>query len=824
MATSKNNKSDGDFLWHEHADNLNTVEILKRDIIRHIVSSLGNDYVSGDPFRYYHGLALAVRDRLIDLWIRTQRSYYDDQAKRVYYLSLEYLPGKSLLNNLHCLGLMDTAKQALREFSVDFETLCDVEPDAGLGNGGLGRLASCYLDSMATLGVPGYGYGIRYDYGIFHQTIRDGWQVEQPDNWTRYGTPWEFQRGRFLFPVQFYGHVDVTTDGAGREQFHWRGSEYVQAMACDMMVPGYQNGNVINMRLWAARSDQEFNLDFFNTGDYIGAVRNRINDETISKVLYPNDSISQGKELRLKQQYFFVAATMQDILRRFTKKNSDFQKLPERVAIQLNDTHPSIAVPELMRVLVDTHGLPWDKAWDICQKTFAYTNHTVLPEALETWPEELLKRVLPRHLQIIHEINRRFLNDMGELFPGDEERIKRMSIIQDEGRRVRMANLSIVGSHSVNGVAAMHTDIIKETIFKDFEEAFPGRINNKTNGITPRRWLRQCNPPLAAILDETIGNGWTTDLSMLAKLAPKANNKAFRAKWREAKLENKARLAAYIKREVGVSVPADSLFDVQVKRIHEYKRQLMNALHVMARYRRIKANPSGDHVPRTVIFGGKAAPGYHMAKLIIRLINGIADTVNNDPDMTGKLSVVFLPNYRVSQAELIIPATELSEQISMAGMEASGTGNMKFALNGALTIGTLDGANVEIRDEVGHENIFIFGYTADELNELRKNYDPKSYVKDDQELSAVLDLFGTGTFSKGDLGLYHPLRDALLHSDHFFVLADFRAYVDCQDKVDAAYRKRDDWNRMSILNTAGMGHFSSDRSISEYVRDIWKTR
>lgn len=813
-----------EFLWHANAASMNTSSVLKQDIVRHIVSSLGNDYIRKDPYVYYHGLALAVRDRLIDQWIRTQRSYYDAQAKRVYYLSLEYLPGKSLKNNLHCIGLYDTARQALDELGVDFEEVHEIEWDAGLGNGGLGRLASCYLDSMATLGVPGYGYGIRYDFGIFHQAIRDGWQVEQPDNWTRRGNPWEFQRNRHLFPIGFYGRVETKTDARGKQIFHWAPSDIVQAMACDMMVPGYQNGNVINMRLWAARSDEDFNLEFFNTGNYIGAVQHRINDETISKVLYPNDEISQGRELRLKQQYFFVAATMTDIMRRFTKKNDDFTKLPDRVAIQLNDTHPSIAVPELMRVLVDGYQVPWDTAWDICQKTFAYTNHTVLPEALETWPEELIRQVLPRHLQIIHEINRRFLNHIGELYPGDTEKLQRMSIVQEEGRRIRMANLAIVGSHSVNGVAALHTDIIKNTIFKDFDEAFPGRINNKTNGVTPRRWLKQCNLPLAALLDEAIGQDWVTNLDQLKQLVPLAADKAFRQRWRGAKQENKKALAAYIQRRIGLTVDSHSLFDVQVKRIHEYKRQLMNALHAIALYRRIKADPGYDALPRTIIFGGKAAPGYHMAKLIIRLIGGIAETVNSDPDMNGKLKVVFLPNYCVSQAERIIPATELSEQISMAGMEASGTGNMKFALNGALTIGTLDGANVEIRDEVGADNIFIFGNTLDELADLRvAGYNPSSFLRDDPELVGVMDRLVSGLFSRGDTDLFRPIHDALLkHGDHFFVLADFRRYVQCQAKVEEAYKDRDEWTRMSILNTANMGKFSSDRSVTEYAREIWK--
>ncbi len=817
-----------EFKWSGGIYDKSGKEGLKKDIIRHIVSSLGSDYARHSPYSYYHGLALAVRDRLIDQWIKTQRSYYDEHAKRVYYLSLEYLPGKSLLNNLHCLGIYEIAEKVMRDLGFELEDLAEVEWDAGLGNGGLGRLASCFMDSIATLAIPGYGYGIRYDYGIFHQVIDDnGEQVEKSDNWMRAGDPWEFARGQFLIPVKFYGRVIEYKDEEGRLRHKWVDSETVLAMACDLLVPGYRNGQVINMRLWSARSDQEFNLKYFNTGDYIGAVQEKVKDENISKVLYPSEEAAGGRELRLKQQYFFVAATIRDILRRFTKKNENFDLLPDRVAIQLNDTHPSIAIPELMRILVDEELLEWDRAWAICRRTFAYTNHTILPEALETWPVELIGRLLPRHLQIIYEINRRFLEQVARRFPGDVSRIRRMSLINEEGRKsVRMANLAIVGSASVNGVSAMHSELLKDFVFKDFHEWQPLLLNNKTNGVTPRRWLLQCNPMLAGLLTEKLGKGWITDLDSLKEIAPLAEDKKFIDRWHEIKQRNKERLANYIKRKVGVEVNLESMFDVHIKRIHEYKRQLLNVLHVITMYNRIKDNPGLDFTPRTVIFAGKAAPGYFMAKRIIRLINAVAKSVNGDPQVGDKLKVIFLPNYCVSQAERIIPATELSQQISTAGMEASGTGNMKFSLNGAVIVGTLDGANIEMLEQVGEENMFIFGHTADELDKLRvTGYNPWDYYESQGELRRALEDIRNNVFSPQEQGLFLPIYDSLLHQgDRFFVLADYRSYLNCQDRIATVYQDVETWTRHSIMNTAHMGMFSSDRTIREYADEIWKVK
>lgn len=820
--------ANSEFQWNDGLYEADTVAGLKRDITRHIVKSLGSDHARISEYKYYHGLALAVRDRLIEQWLKTQRSYYDDEAKRVYYLSMEYLPGKSLLNNLHCLGIYNMAEQALADFGLKLEDVAEVEWDAGLGNGGLGRLASCFLDSMATQSIPGCGYGIRYDYGMFHQVIKNGAQVERADNWTQHGNPWEFDRSRFFHEVKFFGCVHTWVDDQGRLRHDWTDTEKVLAMACDLLVPGFRNGQAINMRLWAARSDTGFNLEFFNTGNYIGAVEAKVRDENLSKVLYPNDQQIEGRELRLRQQYFFVAASLQDILRRYRKKFKTFDKLPDMAVIQLNDTHPTIAIPELMRILVDEELLDWDTAWDICTRVFAYTNHTTLPEALETWPCSLIERVLPRHMQIIYEINHRFLQWLDKACPADHpdpvDRKARMSIIQEyPAKAVRMANLAIIGSFSVNGVAAMHTQILKDRVFPDFYATFPGRFNNKTNGVTPRRWLNQCNPGLTSLISDTLSGNWLCHLDRLRELTPHAEDNKFRARWREVKRANKERLDTYLQRKLGIACNLDAMFDVQVKRIHEYKRQLLNALHVITLYNRIKAEPEASFTPRVVFFGGKAAPSYFMAKLIIRLINNVADVINKDPDVAGRLQVIFLPNYCVSQAERIIPATELSEQISTAGYEASGTGNMKFAFNGALTIGTLDGANVEMLEEIDAENMFIFGHTAPEIAALRQNgYNPWSFCENDWELKKVLNMISENVFSPGTPGLFLPITDALLrHGDYFCVLADYRAYVDCQEKVSRLYRDQEEWTRQSILNTARMGKFSSDRSIEEYARNIW---
>ncbi len=671
---------------------------------------MGNDPDKPSKFACYMGLAYSVRDRLIERWIKTQRALHDTLAKRVYFLSLEFLPGRFLKNYLISLQMEDEARRTLEEMGFDLDELEEEEWDAGLGNGGLGRLASCYMDSIACRDLPGYGYGIRYDFGIFHQVLDNGYQREQSDNWRRRGNPWEIQRRNYLVPVRFWGRSESYRDDEGRTRSRWVDSEVVMAMACDILIPGYGDDYVTNMRLWAAKSSREFNLDEFNQGDYIGAVEAKVMSENISKVLYPSDEAMAGKELRLKQQYFFVAATLNDIFRRYRKMNRSFTELPNFVAIQLNDTHPAIAVPELMRLLLDEHGVGWDDAWTICQNTFAYTNHTVMPEALETWPVDLIGRLLPRHMEIIYEINHRFLAALRSRYPQNPELPDRVSIIAEgDVKMVRMAHLAIVGSHAVNGVAELHSRILKNELFKEFNQIFPGRFQNVTNGVTPRRWLCQANPSLTELITATIGPEWICDLEQLEKLVVYADDPEFRAAWITTKMENKRRLARYILRKIGLGVDPATMFDVHVKRMHEYKRQLLNLLHVITLYNRIKADPAAPAVPRTVMFAGKAAPAYHQAKLIIKLINAVAATINSDKDVHGRLRVLFLPNYCVSQAEKIIPAVDLSEQISTAGMEASGTGNMKMALNGALTIGTLDGANVEIMEAVGPENIFIFG-------------------------------------------------------------------------------------------------------------------
>ncbi|MEW5772343.1 MAG: glycogen/starch/alpha-glucan phosphorylase [Thermodesulfobacteriota bacterium] len=797
-------------------------EDLRQSVLRHIVSFGGSDYRWAGPQDYLKGLAYAVRERLAEKWIRTQREFYAQGAKRVYYLSLEFLVGRSLRNNLACLGLWDEAVLAMAELGFDLDELKELEWDAGLGNGGLGRLASCYLDSMAALGIPGYGYGIRYDYGIFYQVIQDGWQVERPDNWQRVGCPWEFERPHYLYEVRFYGQVREYADSRGRLRHDWQSAQNVMAMAVDMLIPGQGNGSVISMRLWAAKSSREFDLDFFQDGQYVRAIEEKARTENISKVLYPNDTKEQGQELRLKQQYFFVAATFQDILRRFRKDDGDMANLPDKVAVQLNDTHPTIAIAELMRILVDVELMDWEPAWDICVRTFAYTNHTVLPEALEQWPERLLARILPRHAQIIREIDRRFREEVRERFPGDEERVERMAIVANEDDElVRMAHLAVVGCHAVNGVAELHTDILRSTVFRDFAELWPERFLNVTNGVTPRRFLEQCNPGLSALITEAVGPGWAKDLGRLAGLREHAADAGFQGRWLEARQAGKEALAGYVRNRAGVDLPPDFLFDVQVKRIHEYKRQVLNVLHVATLYARIlRGRPPAT--PRAVLFGGKAAPAYVMAKLIIKLINDVAATVNADPACRDLLRVVFVPNFCVSNAEKIIPAAELSEQISTAGFEASGTGNMKFALNGAITIGALDGANVEIRRRVGPENFFLFGLAAGEVMALKKiGYRPAEHVQDDPELAEVLDMIAAGRFNPGRPDLFKPLVDSLLREDRFMVLADYRAYVDCQARVEAAYQDRARWARMSILNTAGMGHFSSDRAVAEYAEKIW---
>lgn len=797
---------------------------IKNALFYHLEYSLGKDVYSATDHDRYSCVALATRDRLIERWIATQQTYYNKNAKRVYYLSLEFLIGRTLGNSLINLDLYPEAEKALQGLGYTLEEIREREWDAGLGNGGLGRLAACFMDSLATLELPAVGYGIRYDFGIFFQSIRNGYQVETPDNWLRLGNIWEFPRPEYCYMVNFYGRSEDYTDHAGSRRKRWVDTEEIMAVGYDTPIPGYKNNTVNNLRLWSAKASREFNLNYFNDGDYIKAVSEKATSENITKVLYPNDNIIEGKELRFKQEYFFVSATIQDIIRRFRKAHSSFVDFPDQVAIQLNDTHPAIAIAELMRIFVDIECLDWDTAWDITVKTFGYTNHTILPEALERWPVDLIHRVLPRHLEIIYEINRRFLEAVSQRNPGNTEILGNLSIIEEGSeKKVRMANLAIIGSHSVNGVAALHTEILKDRVFRDFYDLWPDRFNNKTNGITQRRWLKLCNPGLASLITDAIGEKWVMDLYELKKLVPLADDAEFRKKWMKVKRERKETLARYIMSHNGVRVDTESLFDIQVKRIHEYKRQLLNVLHVITLYNRIKDNPRADFVPRTVLFAGKAAPGYYLAKLIIKLINSVAQTVNSDPDIAGRLKVLFLRNYAVSNAEKIIPAADLSEQISTAGTEASGTGNMKFALNGAVTIGTLDGANIEILEEVGKENFFLFGLDAAGVMSLKKGgYDPLQYYYGNQELRRVLDQIRRGHFSPDQLDLFKPLTDALLYQgDTYLLLADYSSYIDCQDHVSAAFRSRDSWARMSILNTANMGKFSTDRTISEYAKDIW---
>ena len=798
-------------------------ESLQKSFAYHLESSLAKDEYSATKLDIYKSLSYTVRDRLVERWIATQQTYYDRDVKRVYYLSLEFLLGRVLGNNLVNLNINEECKLAMHELGYELEEIGEQEWDAGLGSGGLGRLAACFLDSMATHELPAYGYGIRYEYGIFCQKIQDGYQVETPDNWLRYESPWEIARPEYLYSIQFYGRVHQYKDTNGTLKSEWLDTHGVMAMAYDIPIPGYNNNTVNNLRLWTARSTREFDLSYFNKGDYIRAVEDKERSETISKVLYPNDDMYEGKELRFKQEYFFVSATLQDAVRRYKKTHNTFDCFSDKVAIQLNDTHPAIAIPELMRVLVDIESISWEKAWEVTINTFGYTNHTILPEALEKWPISLIERVLPRHLQIIYEINRRFLEEVARRYPNDDERLRRMSLIEEGGKKkLRMAHLAIVGSHSTNGVAELHTEILKSQIFRDFFEFYPNRFNNKTNGITPRRWLKKCNPKLSKLISEHIGDGWLKDLNELKELIPLSEDEDFHKAWREVKIDNKHRLADYIQRMNGLQVDVNSIFDCHVKRIHEYKRQLLNILHVITLYNRIKSRQTDSIVPRTIIFGGKAAPGYHMAKLIIKLINSVAGIVNNDSKVSDKLKVVFLSNYSVSLAELIVPATDLSEHISTAGTEASGTSNMKFGLNGALTIGTLDGANIEIMKEVGNENIFIFGLTARGVADLKcTGYNPLDYYHNDTEIKTAIDMMASGYFSPSNPSLFMPIVDSLLQHDQYMIFADFSSYLRCQEEIGKAYKNQDDWTKKSIYNVANMGKFSSDRAISEYAKEIW---
>ena len=806
---------------------IQATEAIRESMSAHLTYSISKYSEMATTRDWYEIAARTARDRMVERWMETMQTYYGEDPKRVYYLSLEFLVGRTFSNAVLNLGLQEEFKKALYELGQNIEDVSEVEFDAGLGNGGLGRLAACFLDSMATLELPCYGYGIRYEYGMFHQKIEDGQQVEHPDNWLRYGNPWEFPRPEVLYPVKFYGRVVEFRHEDGTMRHHWVDAEEIMAMAYDTPVPGFGGKTVNNMRLWSAKSSRDFDLRYFNQGDYIQAVADKNASENLSKVLYPNDSTEMGKELRLKQQYFFVSASLQDILYRYKKHHASWDELPDKVAIQLNDTHPAISIPEMMRILVDNNGLTWDHAWDLTTRTFSYTNHTLMPEALETWKVSLFEHVLPRHLEIIYEINFHFLRKVMHTFPGDTELLRRMSIIGEDGeKRIRMAHLAIVGSHTVNGVAALHTALMKSTIFSDFDRLSPGKILNMTNGITPRRWLNQANPRLAELITSRIGDGWVSDLDQLQKLRKFAKDAGFRKEFAAVKRANKLRLAEVIKRELNIAVNPDSLFDIQIKRIHEYKRQLLNVLHVITLYNRIRLGTHADIVPRTIIIGGKAAPGYVMAKRVIRLINNIAEIINHDPAVGDRLKVLFFPNYNVSNAELIIPAADLSEQISTAGTEASGTGNMKLSLNGALTIGTLDGANIEIMEEVGADNFFIFGLTADEVLDLRnKGYNAWDYYHADSELKLVLDMIGSGYFSPDEPDRFQSIVDALLkHNDYYLLLADYASYVACHDRVGALYGKPDEWVEKAILNVAGMGKFSSDRTIRQYAEQIWHVK
>ncbi len=815
---------------YDHPDR--DVAQFKRAVANKLMYAVGKDPVAASQDDWLNATSQAVRDQLVERWMTTTRAKYAQDLKRVYYLSMEFLIGRTFTNALLAVDLYDIVKAALSDFGIDMAALSEREPDAALGNGGLGRLAACFLDSMATLGVPGMGYGIRYDYGMFRQCIVDGQQIEMPDYWLTRGNPWEFQRPEVNYRVRFGGRVTKREgDNAPYGAADWVGTHDVLAVAYDTIIPGYGTQATNTLRLWSARATEEIDLSAFNKGNYMEAVESKNHSENVSRVLYPDDSTPSGRELRLRQEYFFCSASVQDLLRLYLRNHKSFDRLPEKVSIHLNDTHPVLAVPELMRLLLDEHGLEWDTAWAHTQKVFSYTNHTLMHEALETWPVETLGRILPRHLQIIYDMNSKFLSTVAEKAGNDTELMRRLSLVDEAGeRRVRMAYVAVLASHSINGVSGLHSELMKQSIFAGFAKIFPERFNNKTNGVTPRRWLAQANPPLASLLDQRIGKGWRRDLMQLEGLRPMAAQPAFARAFRDAKRENKLRLANWVGQHMdGLVIDTDAMFDVQVKRIHEYKRQLLNVLHVITRYHRIlDAHAAGapiDIVPRVVVFAGKAASAYAMAKLVIRLINDVGNVINNDARVGKLLKVVFVPNYSVSLAEVIMPAADLSEQISTAGTEASGTGNMKLALNGALTIGTLDGANVEMRDSVGDDNIFIFGNTTPEVADIRlRGYQPRSIYEGNAELKRVLDAIRDGAFSPAEPARYQSIFDRLVNwGDHYLLLADFASYVETQGKVDALYSDADDWTRKAILNVAGMGAFSSDRTIAEYAHDIWHT-
>ncbi|MDH5604146.1 MAG: glycogen/starch/alpha-glucan phosphorylase, partial [Cyclobacteriaceae bacterium] len=772
---------------------------------------------------YYMALAYTVRDRLLKRWLNTQHTIVQDNCKIVAYLSAEFLLGPHLGNNLINMDLYERVQKAMEDLGIELEDLMEQEEEPGLGNGGLGRLAACFLDSMATLNIPAIGYGIRYEYGIFDQEIHDGWQVEITDKWLRYGNPWEIPRNENGFMVKFGGNVDTYYDENNQYRVKWNPDRIVKGIFYDTPILGYNTNTAATLRLWKSEAYESFDFQTFNKGDFYGAVNDKVVSENITKVLYPNDEQMRGKQLRLEQQYFFVSASLQDMIRINKLRGNKLEDFPDKFAVQLNDTHPAIAIAEFMRLLVDDYYLPWETAWDMTCHTFSYTNHTLLPEALEKWPLGMFGTLLPRHLEIIYKINHSFLEEVKRRYPDDEGKLARLSIIDEGGEKyIRMAHLACIGSHAINGVAELHTELLKSDVLYDFYDLWPEKFSNKTNGVTPRRWVVLNNPPLTKLITDKIGDGWIKDLYELKKLEKYADDPDFLKEWRQCKEVVKKTLAAQIYERQGIQIDTKSIFDIQVKRIHEYKRQHLNVLHIITLYNRIKDNPSIDMVPRTFIFGGKAAPGYYMAKLMIKLINSVGKIIENDPEVKGRLKVVFLPDYNVTNSQHVYPAADLSEQISTAGKEASGTGNMKFSMNGALTIGTLDGANVEIREEVGSDNFFLFGLTTAEVATLwKEGYNPYDYYQSNEMLRRVLDMISSGYFSREDSGLFRPLVDALKYNDQYVLLADYQSYIDCQDRVSEAYRDQEKWARMSVLNVARIGKFSSDRSIRDYCRDIW---
>jgi starch phosphorylase len=804
------------------------VEALAQSFLDNLLFVQGRSMERATVNDLYTALAHTVRDRLVERWISTVQKYQAQDVRVVCYLSAEFLTGPHLANNLINLGIYDEAEQAMHQLGLDLHTLIEQEGEPGLGNGGLGRLASCFMDSLATLDIPAIGYGIRYEYGIFDQQIRDGWQVESTDNWLRLGNPWALERPEDAFEVKMGGRTERHTDAKGKLHVHWVPQRVVRGVPHDTPILGYRTNTANTMRLWSAQAVESFDFGIFNTGDFVGAVADKVASENLSKILYPNDEGIQGKQLRLAQQFFFVSCSLQHIVRIQTTQNRPLAELHRNFAIQMNDTHPAIGVAELMRLLMDEHNLEWDAAWHVTQHALSYTNHTLMPEALEQWPRSLFSTLLPRHMEIVDEMNRRHLDDERKKFPGDEERAKRLSLITEGGSSgepyVRMAYLAALGSHAINGVAALHTELLKTSVLADFYALTPQKFSNKTNGVTPRRWMLLSNPGMARLLTARIGPGWTHDLEKLRRLEPLAEDAEFRREWRAIRRQNKLQLAAYMHERLGITTDPDSIFDVLVKRLHEYKRQHLQVLHILTLLKRLQKEPEAEFVPRTFIFGGKAAPGYRMAKLIIKLIHAVGEAINADPLVRGRLKVVFLPDFSVKLGQRVYPAADVSEQISTAGKEASGTGNMKFLMNGALTVGTLDGANIEIREEVGEENFFLFGLTAEEVERRKKQgYRPREIYEANAELREALDALSSGEFSHGDRGLFAPLVESLLERDEYMLLADYQAYIDCQEQVSAAWQDEEHWTRMSILNVARCAKFSSDRAIRDYCADIWKT-